>query len=327
MKTNKKDSYTSAEALPIKLINNEEVKKHIGACSKILPIHAQFIPTNKCNLNCEFCSCSEVDRTKEMSMQDAFDLIDKLKALGTKAVTITGGGEPLMHPHINNILHYFNFMGIKIGMVSNGFLLNKLSMLGSLGITWCRISNGDDREFTQSYSEMLSNVVTNHPHIDWAFSHVTSPNPNYDEIEKVVTFANAHNFTHVRLVADLFRPEEVGMNKVKEELKKRGVDDSLVIYQGRQEPKRGGDCYIGYLKPLISADCKVYACCGVQYAFDVPSKDLPEELCLGSAFDLQSIYDNSATPIDGRICSKCYYTNYNEVLKAMLSNIEHGDFL
>ena len=49
----KKDSYTAADNLPIKLIRDETVRKGIEQ-GKILPIHPQVIPTNKCNMKCSF---------------------------------------------------------------------------------------------------------------------------------------------------------------------------------------------------------------------------------------------------------------------------------
>jgi hypothetical protein len=168
--------------------------------------------------------------------------------------------------------------------------------------------------------------ILDSPEVDWAFSHVVSPNPNDDEIRRVIDFANRHSFTHVRLVADLLQTEKVDLDGLKRKLREQGVDDHLVIYQARNKPKRGSDCYICYLKPVIGADCMVYACCGVQYALEKPSRKMPSELTLGSAFVMHKIIAQSHKPFDGSICKRCYYENYNVVLKAMLSKIDHERF-
>ena len=42
--------------------------------------------------------------------------------------------------------------------------------------------------------------------------------------------------------------------------------------------------------------------------------DLPEELCLGSAADIDNIMKKQCS-IDGTICVKCYYMSYNILLK------------
>lgn len=322
----KKNSYTAADNIPTKLILDEEVKKAIKR-KRIIPIHAQFIPTNKCNMNCPFCSCAEDDRQTEMSWEDAHKIIKILKGLGCKAVTITGGGEPLVHPKIKEIINMFWANGIKIGLVTNGLLLRHIDPRVLNKLTWCRISNGDFREMNKKYAEYLEKVVTSCPDVDWAFSHVVGRKPNIKEIARIVEFARIHDFTHVRLVADLMEPKKVPMELVELELKDIGLSLDHVIFQGRKKPTLGSDCYICYLKPLIGADCKVYACCGVQYALDPPSKKLPQELCLGHAFDLPKIIANSNKPLNGNICKRCYYNNYNTILKAMLSDIKHQEFV
>lgn len=323
--TNKLTSFTAADALPIKVLLDLDLQKEIQDNKRILPIHIQFIPTNKCNLKCKFCSCSKRDSTQEISLDEAKQIITLFKECGTKAVTITGGGDPLMHPHINEIIDFFHENDIKIGLVTNGILFNKIKAESLNKVTWCRISHDDNRNMNIAYTNLLEKTVTSAPDVDWAFSYVVSEHYNIEEIRKIVSFANIHNFTHVRLVADLFHPEDIDMSIIKETI---NINDSLVIYQGRKGYLHGAkDCFIGYLKPLIGADKKVYACCGVQYALNTPSYDLPEELCLGNAMDIKNIIDNSKEALDGSKCVKCYYDNYNTLLGSLIQNIEHKEFL
>ena len=252
-----KNSYTSADNIPIKLVKNYDLLHSMMTKKKIIPIHVQFIPTNRCNLKCLFCSCSEDDRKTEMSLDDAKRIIEILHKLGTKSVTITGGGEPLLYPHFQELLAVFHDAGIQIGMVTNGLLLDRFSYEY---VTWCRISNSDERYLDHSYYRTLSTAVEDNLNVDWAFSHVTSSTPNCSEIQRIIEFANLYNFTHVRIVADLLDYENVNLNSVRDFLEDL-VDLHKVIFQSRNVPTRGGNCYICYLKPMISADCNVYACC------------------------------------------------------------------
>lgn len=322
-----KTSFTAADSIPIKVLLDKDVIHHAFTQSRLIPVHIQFLPTNKCNLNCKFCSCSERDKAQEIDFGLAKKIINLCKQLGTKSVTITGGGEPLLYKQFNELIEYFWVKKIKIGLVSNGLLLHCAVPETINKLTWCRISNSDERSFNDVYKKKLSNVVNAAPDVDWAFSHVVSTAPNIDEIIKVIDFANEHHFTHVRLVSDLFQPESVDMQRLKTKILQKGLDDSKVIYQERKAYARGGDCYIGYLKPLIGADAKVYACCGVQYALERPSKNLPEELCLGEALDMENIIARSSEPLNGTICSKCYYMNYNILLKGLLKEVEHKEFV
>jgi hypothetical protein len=246
-------------------------------------------------------------------------VIRDLKDLGCKAVTITGGGEPLMYPYINQTIEAFREADIKIGLVTNGLLLEHHGWAASQ-TTWCRISNSDVRTFTDEYATKLAAVCDNHS-IDWAFSHVVTQTPNLEEIARIVEFANDHKFTHVRLVGDLFEPEVIDWGPIRDHLK--GIDQ-LVIYQPRTEHISATECLLGYVKPVIGPDFKMYLCCGVQYAFDPPARDYPESLCMGSATDLRKIY---AYPQPFNVsCCRCYYDDYNRILFAT-RNITHKEFV
>ena len=59
--------------------------------------------TNKCNLNCEFCIGNE--RNKKFITLDEFNqLLDKLNGY-TKYLYFHVMGEPLLHPHINELIN------------------------------------------------------------------------------------------------------------------------------------------------------------------------------------------------------------------------------
>lgn len=318
MKDDLKASFTAADSIPLKLFH------HPQAVRDLRPIHVQWLPTNKCNLNCPWCSCSERDKHLQMDAAQAKNVIQDLAELGCLAVTITGGGEPLCHPRLADMIHQFFVHGISVGLVTNGLLLGKMNADALDMVTWCRISNGDHRELTPQYRETLESVMKLGPRVDWAFSHVVSSRPNFAEIVRIVEFANEHNFTHVRLVADILDAENISLDAVREDL--RGIDQR-VIYQNRDKPVPASSCLIGYVKPLIAPDFKIYHCCGVQYALDPPSKDLPEELSMGSALDLHSVYvKNSKHPFKVP-CKRCYYRHYNDILHSLWNGLVHPDFI
>ena len=58
------------------------------------PLLAHIIPMRRCNLACTYCNEFD-DFSKPVPLEEMFRRIDKLGALGTAVVTISGG-EPLM---------------------------------------------------------------------------------------------------------------------------------------------------------------------------------------------------------------------------------------
>jgi len=310
----RKTSYTAAGSVPLKLLMLPEP-------GRLRPIHVQWVPTNRCNLRCEFCSCSARDRSLEMSLDQAIEVIDHLAELGCLAATITGGGEPLMQSGFPTMVKHFRHRGVEVGLVTNGTLLHVQDPSILKLLTWCRVSCGDEREFTPVQAERLSRVT--HLPVDWSFSYVVGVNPDVANARRVVDFAHEHEFTHVRLVGDLLHPEEVPFDEVSRNF----AGDDLVLMQPRKQYVRGHDCLICYVKPLIAPDFRVYMCCGVQYALDPMSLDLPQALCLGSALDLGAIY---ADPRPQKVpCVRCYYQDYNDLLGVLSDpiRVKHRRFV
>ena len=73
------------------------------------PLLAHIIPMRRCNLACTYCK--EVDDfSPPVPTEEMFRRIDKLAELGTSVITISGG-EPLLHPQLDEI----RFTGNRFG--------------------------------------------------------------------------------------------------------------------------------------------------------------------------------------------------------------------
>ena len=309
-----RNSYTSADALPAKLITDSDLISDIQEFHAIPPIHPQVIPTNRCNLSCEFCSCANEDRSLHMKREDMYLLAEVLADMGAEAVTITGGGEPLMHSDLNEFIEELGHWDIEVGLVTNGILLDRLAH----PVTWCRISVSDT---TGPDMDAVYRAVKDLPGIDWAFSYVVSSAPNVRKLHEFCRIVEENaSFTHIRVVSDLLDLKNVP------NLDNFSDTYTKAIFQGRKTPRHGGPCWMHLLKPVISPDLKVYTCCGAQYALDPPSLKMPDELCVGTLQEYSETLDRSA-PFDGSICAKCYYTSYNHVLEALLTEHKHEVFL
>ena len=310
-------SYTSASVFPLKLFDPAIIQSIKGGY--IPPVHLQLNPTNRCNLKCKFCSCANKD-DHEMSYDQAKDILERFKLLGTKAITLTGGGEPLCHPSINAIIAYCNMLALEVGLVSNGVLLDSLD--DSLDIRWCRISLSG----SNTLSKKIYNKIKSMPHVDWAFSYVLKAH-DYSNITNCITLANDLNVTHIRIVDDILSEEESKIGHAREIIEAHGIDTSRVIWQGRKTYTAGTkSCLISLLKPSIDAHGNVYPCCGCQYASVNPSLNFSKEFNMG--YDYESLYLYQAN-FDGSACHRCFYSDYNNLLNAIKDSksIEHRLFV
>ncbi len=77
--------------------------------------------TNKCNLNCSFCSRSN-RLLKEMTIDQFKIVISKIKKY-TDSIYLHIKGEPLLHSKLDNILEVCDLENIKVNITTNGTLL------------------------------------------------------------------------------------------------------------------------------------------------------------------------------------------------------------
>src|SRR5213080_5026023 len=104
------------------------------------PLLAHLIPIRRCNLACKYCNEYD-DFSKPVPTELMFQRVDKLGALGTSVVTISGG-EPLLHPELDEIIGRIRKNGIVAGMITNGYLLmpDRIERLNRVGLEWLQIS-------------------------------------------------------------------------------------------------------------------------------------------------------------------------------------------
>ena len=104
------------------------------------PLLAHIIPIRRCNLACEYCNEYD-DFSKPVPTETMFQRVDKLAELGTSVITISGG-EPLLHPELDEIIRRIRKRGMVAGLITNGYLLvaERIQGLNKAGLEWLQIS-------------------------------------------------------------------------------------------------------------------------------------------------------------------------------------------
>jgi len=85
------------------------------------PIVAHIIPIRRCNLACAYCSEYDVS-SKPIPLETMLRRIDRLAELGTTVITISGG-EPLLHPELDDIIRQIRRRSSIATLITNGYLL------------------------------------------------------------------------------------------------------------------------------------------------------------------------------------------------------------
>jgi MoaA/NifB/PqqE/SkfB family radical SAM enzyme len=105
----------------------DAIKRNVLKICRIpadLPTFVQIEITNICNLDCPMCVRNFIELERRHMPIDGYrQVIDRLQ--GVKTVTLTGYGEPLMHPQIIEAIQYGKQRGLEMQVTSNGLLLGK----------------------------------------------------------------------------------------------------------------------------------------------------------------------------------------------------------
>jgi len=112
------------------------------------PVLAHIIPIRRCNLACAYCNEYD-DYSKPVPLEVMVRRLDRLAELGTTIITLSGG-EPLLHPELDEIIARIRKHSVMAGMITNGYLLtaDRIERLNRAGLEHMQISidnvNPDD---------------------------------------------------------------------------------------------------------------------------------------------------------------------------------------
>ena len=104
------------------------------------PLLVHIIPIRRCNIDCGYCN--EYDKVSEpVPTSTMLERIDHLAKLDASVVSFSGG-EPLLHPDLDDLIGRIRSHGMMAGLITNGFLLSpkRIEALNRAGLDYLQIS-------------------------------------------------------------------------------------------------------------------------------------------------------------------------------------------
>jgi len=297
--------------------------------------------------NKTFSDRSEIPLTKLL------EIVDSCKALGVKAIEITGGGEPTFHPNFVRLCHAIQYAGIQYGVVTNGASLTDEKLEALHHATWVRFSidagtPGTYANTRRSKSNVFYRV---HENIRRLVGGRIGPNPlvgvgfvvskeNYPEILLAAMQAQESGADNIRISA-VFQPQGAayfdGIRKPATDLCRTARElrtpefEVFDLFSDRVDDLTQGapdysDCYFSQLCTYVGADLNVYRCCVTAYN--------PQGL-LGSLQDqtLEQLWTapsnlRNLKDFDARSCTHCMFNAKNRTIAYLINRYpEHVNFL
>ena len=110
---------------------------------RFVPLVMSWNITRECNMKCSHCYINATDRKldNELTTQEAKNLMDQIYQV-SRPLLILSGGEPLLRPDIYELIRYGSKIGLKMGLGSNGSLIDEAAAkkLKEAGIATVSIS-------------------------------------------------------------------------------------------------------------------------------------------------------------------------------------------
>jgi len=311
------------------------------------PAHLQLILTNRCNHNCSFCayrmdgyaSAQDFHVKDEITLTDALIIITYFADMGGKALQLTGGGEPLVHPHFCEIVDYAHHRGLQVGVVTNGSRMGEREREALSDAAWVRVSI--DAGTPETYAkvrhvrpEMFTRAIENLRQLRGPYRGIgfVVTEDNWREIPQIVEIAEDLGVDSLRLAA-IFSTEGAdyyrGFGDEAAELCRKAAEKPFVtdnfavrfadLQQGAPDYER---CAYQHFTTYIGADMNLYRCCVTSYN---------ERGLVGSLRDetLPNLWQRMSEPFDARGCECCQFNDRNRAMNQLIDSYPtlHADFV
>lgn len=105
------------------------------------PLVVELDTTEVCNLACPGCISEDlVENSTSFTRERLLQIAEELYQMGVKAVILIGGGEPLAHPAVGEMIQYLGEHDIHIGITTNGYFINQYIDEIAKYVSWTRVS-------------------------------------------------------------------------------------------------------------------------------------------------------------------------------------------
>ena len=282
------------------------------------PISLQLAPTSRCNLKCSFCSNVHRESHEDLDFNKLVDLLPKWQDLGMKTVEITGGGDPTLYRHINELIEYIDILGLEMGMISNGVLLkDKIKEENLNRLKWLRIS--------MNCLEFVDSIDIPDIKGTLGFSLVWHKDITFNVFSAVRDHAAKYDPAYVRIVTDCLASDaeqEESSEHLSQLVARYG---SPFMYQPKiyKTPK---ECWWGYFKPFLLHDGWVYPCSSVVLNTKA-DRSFHEKYRLVRMENLVNYYFDQVSPVDTQLCDRCVFFEQNKICAEIRNPNEMVNFV
>jgi len=347
----------------LKIFAHPEKLQKIADHKRTAPLYIRIKPTNKCNHNCNYCHYASgqyldlegQENRNQIPWEKMNEIIGDMADMGVKAVTFSGGGEPLLYPDIIRAMQMIIDNNIDLSVITNGyFLKDKVAELLARA-KWVRISldAGSPETYAQTRGillESFSRVCTNIEKFallkgkdcELGINFVVN-RENADEIYLAGKLMHDLGVNHIKYTARMTNDVDEYHKEIKERVIEQihRVKDEfqsqrfsvINLYESDFDlcavfQRQYSNCVMKEIVTVIAADCKVYYCHDKAYLKNGIIGDLNDRSFKEVWFSKET--DDKFRRFDAsKECQHhCVYDDRNILLNTFLSlNKNHINFI
>lgn len=173
-----------------------------ATAEKHVPLVLSWNFTRKCNLKCAHCyiNATAQELTDELTTEESKRLIDQICEV-SRPLLILSGGEPLLRPDVYEIIRYGASKGLKMGLGSNGSLINDVAarLLKEAGIATVSISldshipeqHDEFRGVAGSWEKAVGAIKALRENGVLVQVNTTVTQQNYNQIDEIMSLAES----------------------------------------------------------------------------------------------------------------------------------------
>ena len=328
------------------------------------PIYIRLKPTNICNHHCVYCTYGSGDTKEKTENRDRIthtdmipwdklqEIISDMGEMGVKAITLSGGGEPLTYPKVVEAIRLIKRYGIELSLITNGQLLSEERAEEFYDAKWVRISFDSPNEAdymrlrgvsSSAFRQVIKNIgdFAKHKDKDCVLGiNFVVGKANYLRVYEAAALLKSLGVSNVKFAAvventahyhdDIKDTVIEQIHRAQSELE----DESFAIFNNYENDWQDkhlttqpfSTCYVCKLVTVIAADQKVYLCHTRAYDSSAVVGDLRDKTFKELWFSEEARRFLSSVNPKTDCKNFCAYQTRNELIQAFFDTT-HVNFI
>lgn len=300
-----------------------------------------------CNNKCQHCFFATAEKSNPIYLDFAVvkELLTELKKIGTKAIELSGGGEPTTHPYISEIIDFAHSIGLEVGLVTNGLLMNKVfGVINKLKYIRISLDAGSPETYSvvhgiDSFDTVIENIkraVELSESKEIGIGYLILPY-NLDDISKAAKIAKEIGVRFIQyrpasLEYDTDREIWIRANELVKKTVENYIDDELQVFDAgikwlhMNDDRKYSKCLTSSIVAVVKANGDIPLC--------VLKRNHNDEIIgnINNGGFIKSWYSekhlNLINNINVKLCRKpCKHDSYNIACEAIHDDLYHSNFI